>query len=447
MIDRRQLSEALARLDPRDREVLDYSLRRHVPDSDLAAVFDCGPSEVARMRAAAIERLADDLGVQRGADLGQVLTALLDHATWEDVPGATPLDSVAEGAPVGPARPAPPGRPAAAPPPPAADEPRTTLPTTPDEDPAERKAVLGILARGDRPPSAGAATPPPAPPSTGGRRWSLVAAALIGVLVTIGLGSVIVLGGDTEPSASIDENGATRPFEPQEEELGEPFPADPESAYRYPIAAIDKTVTLRDAPAGQPKLRVAPKTEWDSPRVLSVVERQGSWLAVLVPELPNGEVGWLQESDVARLDTVGWAIKADLTKREVAVERDGKVIRRFSIGIGREDHPTPVGRYAVTDKLSVSDPNSPYGCCVVALTGHQTELPEGWPGGDRLAIHATSDLSGLGEAVSLGCMRTDPKDARWLMNSVPLGTPVFIDAPAAEPEPKRQTSQDTPAKR
>jgi hypothetical protein len=450
MIDRRQLSEALARLDPRDREVLDYSLRRHVPDSDLAAVFDCGPSEVARMRAAAVERLADDLGVQRGADLGQVLTALLDHATWEDVPGAEPLASEPGGMPAAAGE-----RTAAAPPPqpPAPQstftpvEPLPAPPTAPfDEDPAERKAVLGILARGDRSSSAGAAIPPP-PPSTGGRRWSLLAAALIGVLVTIGLGSVIVLGDDTEPSASIDENGATRPFEPQEEELGEPFPAEPESAYRYPIAAIDKTVTLRDAPGGQPKLRVTPKTEWDSPRVLSVVERQGPWLAVLVPELPNGEVGWIAEADVARLDTVGWAIKADLTKREVAVERDGKVIRRFAIGIGREDHPTPVGRYAVTDKLSVSDPNSPYGCCVVALTGHQTELPEGWPGGDRLAIHATSDLSGLGQAVSLGCMRTDPKDARWLMDSVPLGTPVFVDAPAAEPAQESKTSQDAPDKR
>jgi hypothetical protein len=443
MIDRRQLSEALARLDPRDREVLDYSLRRHVPDSDLAAVFDCGPSEVARMRAAAVERLADDLGVQRGADLGQVLTALLDHATWEDVPGAEPL-APAGSPPAADESPVPP--PPRAAPSPLADKAPATLPTAPDEDPAERKAVLGILARGDRPSSAGAAIPPPPPPSSDGRRWSLVAAALIGVLVTIGLGSVIVLGNDTDPSASVDESNATRPFAPQEKDLGEPFPADPESAFRYPIAVIEKTVTLRDAPLGRPKLKVTPKTEWDSPRVLSVVERQGDWLAVLVPELPNGEVGWLEESDVARLDTVGWAIKADLTKREVAVERDGKVIRRFPIGIGREDHPTPVGRYAVTDKLKVSDPNSPYGCCVVALTGHQTELPEGWPGGDRLAIHATSDLSGLGEAVSLGCMRTDPKDARWLMESVPLGTPVFIDAPPAEPT-QRQTSQDTPVKR
>jgi hypothetical protein len=428
MIDRRQLSEALARLDPRDREVLDYSLRRHVPDSDLAAVFDCGPSEVARMRAAAIERLADDLGVQRGADLGQVLTALLDHSTWEDVPGATPLATAAAGP--------------AAPPP---SESAAPSPTSLDSvAPSERKEpVLGMLSPGvGRPAAADAGPPPPADPA--GRRWSLVASAvLIGVLIAIGFGSVVLLGDDGTNAAG-DQSAATRPFEPQEEELGEPFPSDPESAYRYPIAIVEETVTLRDQPLGKPMLRIAPKTEWESPRVLSVVERQGDWLAVLVPELDNGDVGWIQESDVERLDTVGWAIKADLTTRELEVERDGEVVKTLRIGIGREDHPTPVGRYAVTDKLSVTDPDSPYGCCVVALTGHQTRLPEGWPGGDRLAIHATSDLSGLGQAVSLGCMRSDPKDARWLMETVPLGTPVFVSE--SEP-PARDTSQNKPAKR
>lgn len=434
MIDRTQLSEALARLDPRDREVLDYSLRRHVPDSDLAAVFDCGASEVARMRAAAVERLADDLGVQRGTDLGQVLTALLDHATWENVPGAAPLDAPAAEQPAGEA------------PAPAAIPATPATPVAPAEPtPEERKAVLDMLDR--RGPAVAAATPPPASNDPNGRRWSLVAAALIGVLVTIGLGSVIVLGDDAGSTSLSDENSATRPFEPKEQELGEPFPSEPEpeQEFHYPIAIVERPVTLLDAPLGERLARIEAKTEWGTPRVLSVVERQGGWLSVLAPELENGEVGWVRESDVARLGTVGWAIKADLTKRQIAVERDGKVIKTFSIGVGREDHPTPTGRFAVTDKLSVTDPNSPYGCCVVALTGHQTKLPEGWPGGDRLAIHATADVSGLGEAVSLGCMRTDPKDARWLMNSVPLGTPVFIEE--SQPPAPKPTSQGKPAKR
>jgi len=437
MIDRRQLSEALGRLDPRDREVLDYSLRRHVPDSDLAAVFGCGPSEVARMRAGAVERLADDLGVQRGTDLGQVLTALLDHATWEDVPGAPSVDVRRAGAVA-------PGGPAATP-----VEPGVTShpgpPPTPLDDGDERKApVLGMLDRRGRPVAA-AGSPPPDQP--GGRRWSLAAAVAIGVLVAIGLGSVIVLGDDSGSSSANEQDSATRPFEPQEEELGEPFPSEPEpkESYGYPIALIDHPVTVLDAPLGEPLARIATETEWDSPRVLSIVERQGGWLSVLAPELDNGQVGWIRESDVSRLSTVNWAIKADLTTRKATVERDGETIRTFEIAIGREDHPTPTGRFAVTDKLSVTDRGSPYGCCVVALTGHQTRLPEGWPGGDRLAIHATNDVSGLGQAVSLGCMRTDVEDARWLMNSVPLGTPVFISE--SPPPAQGSTSQRKSAKR
>ena len=53
-----------------------------MPDEALARVYDVAPQEVARRRAAAIERLADELGAQRGEDLGAVLQALLDEGTW-----------------------------------------------------------------------------------------------------------------------------------------------------------------------------------------------------------------------------------------------------------------------------------------------------------------------------------------------------------------------------
>jgi hypothetical protein len=419
MIDRKQLAEALGRLDPRDLEVLDYSLRRHVPDNDLAAVFDCGPSEVARMRAAAVERLANDLGVQRGSDLGHVLTALLDQSTWDLVPGARPADAADP-----PTRDDPPAVPSGDSTPAREkeqlDEQRHEPANVGSED---HRPVLGMLARGSgkRP-----ATAPDGTERQGSRSWLIAASVLIAVLVAVGIGSVVLLSGEGGSSSAAGGDG-TRPFVPREEEIGEPFPSEPESAYRYPTAIIERSTVLMDGPGGEPKVRISAKTEWDSPRVLSVVERQGDWLAVLVPELDNGEVGWVHDDQISRLDTVGWAIKADISKRVLEIERDGEVIRRLKIGVGRKDHPTPVGRYAVTDKLSVTDPGSPYGCCVVALTGHQTKLPEGWPGGDRLAIHATADLSGLGEAVSLGCMRSDPEDARWMMDEVPLGTPVFVN--------------------
>ena len=53
-----------------------------MPDEALARVYDVVPQEIARRRAAAIERLADELGAQRGEDLGAVLQALLDEGTW-----------------------------------------------------------------------------------------------------------------------------------------------------------------------------------------------------------------------------------------------------------------------------------------------------------------------------------------------------------------------------
>src|SRR3954452_14410619 len=81
MIPPEQLVAALERLDPRDLEVLDLSLRRHVPDDALANVMGWAPSEVARSRAAAIEHLANDLGVERGEDLGLVLKKLLHPET------------------------------------------------------------------------------------------------------------------------------------------------------------------------------------------------------------------------------------------------------------------------------------------------------------------------------------------------------------------------------
>jgi hypothetical protein len=437
MIDRQQLAEAIGRLDPRAREVLDYSLRRHVPDADLAAVFACEPRDVARMRAAAVEQLSEDLDVQRGADLGHVLTALLDRETWELLPPSArpsaelPSNPAGERAATGPA---------------VAGEVEADGASDADDlgagrDPdGDRAPVLGMLSQQDRPagpaPLAGPERADVGPGRRGrAQQWPLVAAMAIALVMAGGMAGVLLLGGDAGGSGTSEEDSAARPFLPQRQAIGDPFPTDPDSVNHYPIAILSGSNVLYEEPRGEPSVRIAGKTEWGSPRVLGVVERQGDWLAVLAPELANGEVGWIRDDEVERLDTVAWAIRANLAKRKLTVERDGKVVRSLSIGIGRSDHPTPTGRFAVTDKLQVTDAGSPYGCCVLALTGHQTKLPAGWPGGDRLAIHATRDLSGIGHPVSLGCLRAHPDHVRWMMNAVPLGTPLFVED--GEPDRRR----------
>jgi lipoprotein-anchoring transpeptidase ErfK/SrfK len=85
-------------------------------------------------------------------------------------------------------------------------------------------------------------------------------------------------------------------------------------------------------------------------------------------------------------------------------------------------------RFAVTDRLTTGNPSGPYGCCVLALTGHQPNLPQGWGGGDLLAIHATPAEQTIGQAASLGCLRATNAVMRLLLRAVPLGTRLRIRA-------------------
>src|SRR4029079_2923299 len=71
------------------------------------------------------------------------------------------------------------------------------------------------------------------------------------------------------------------------------------------------------------------------------------------------------------------------------------------VGIGAPGTATPTGRFAINDKIAGSRYSSVYGCCILALSGHQTNLPRGWTGGDRLAIHG-GPPAGPG---STGCLQ------------------------------------------
>jgi L,D-transpeptidase catalytic domain len=543
-----QLVEALDRIHPRDREMLSLSLRRRVPDEALAELYDCEPTDVARRRARAIERLADEMDLQRGEDLGAVLKALLEPETWSSVAAPVGEEFAADGgrgrlAPVPPPddSPTPPPPLAPVPPPengerPPRDEPSPTDGEGPrgDQPPLDKgdrpRGEEPPLENGERrrrdelPPTAGerprseqpprtngdrspsdesqpaagepgagagdtaaapagdategqpeAATDPPAPASAapspepadppateaGPARApdsgitptvaEMVAArereapdpprravplALFGLGIAALVGGAGVVGatqfGDANPIVQSTTGGGddddTRHFIPAEGgPLAAPFPTDPSAVSCYSTAYLPRATVLYRQAGGHRRFKITPRTEWGSPRVLGVVEQRGGWLGVQAPELRNGEIAWIRRRE-ARLDCVRWSLHADLSKRTLFVRRDGRTVRKMRVAVGRPQNPTPKGRFTVTDKLRVTDGDSAYGCCVLALTGHQTDLPEYWPGGDRLAVHATSDESSIGRPVSLGCLRTEARRARWLIETVPLGSPVFIRA-------------------
>ncbi|MHB8641444.1 MAG: L,D-transpeptidase [Gaiellaceae bacterium] len=182
------------------------------------------------------------------------------------------------------------------------------------------------------------------------------------------------------------------------------------------------TVTVHATPGGPVVARYDGRTDFGSPLVLAVGARRGRWIGVFTPAVPNGRLGWVRAGnvEVARVET---HVVVSLSRRRLTLYRGRHAMRSFTVGIGAPGTATPTGEFAITDKLPGARFSPVYGCCILALSGHQTHLPRGWTGGNRLAIHG-----GAFGAVSTGCLHADTTALRFLMAHVPLGTRVTIRA-------------------
>ena len=109
------------------------------------------------------------------------------------------------------------------------------------------------------------------------------------------------------------------------------------------------------------------------------------------PRLGNRQLGWVRATPL-RLLRRPVELDVDLSKRELIVRDARGLERRISVAVGAPATPTPVGRFYVTDKLRGADFGTYYGCCILALSGRQPNLPEGWsgrrPAGDPRLPHA-----------------------------------------------------------
>jgi hypothetical protein len=188
-----------------------------------------------------------------------------------------------------------------------------------------------------------------------------------------------------------------------------------------------RSIALRAKPSGAPIGRLTARTEFGSKRVLAVAATRGRWLGVSVPERPNGKLGWIDgRSGGIDRGRTNVALRADLSRRTLELRVGRRVVKRMRVAIGRPGSSTPTGRFAVTDKLSGGNYGPYYGCCILALSGHQPNTPAGWRGGNRLAIHGTNAPGLIGAAASAGCLRGADSDLHTLIRRVPVGTPVFI---------------------
>ena len=201
-------------------------------------------------------------------------------------------------------------------------------------------------------------------------------------------------------------------------------PADPT---RSLIAEIKQgtTVALYDAAGGRQIKRVGDETVFGSRTRLAVVAGRGEWLQVSTETAGDRRRAWIRASEVRLRDT-RYRLVVSLAARRLELLAGTRVVFRTRVAVGATAHATPTGRFGVTDKLAGSRFGNVYGCCILAISAVQEQLPANWPGGNRIALHGTNMPATIGNPVSTGCVRVGERPLRQLMRRVPLGTPVII---------------------
>ena len=185
-------------------------------------------------------------------------------------------------------------------------------------------------------------------------------------------------------------------------------------------------VRMHAHPGGKLLFRVLPRTAYGRRLILSVTRRRGAWAAVTTFLVPNGRRAWVRvDRHTFVVRRTRWRLDADLSARRLTVLHGGQRVRTLRVAIGAPATPTPPGTYAVTDKLRGGPFGSSYGCCILALSGHQPKVRTG-PIDGRLAIHGTDRPDLVGAHVSQGCLRARNDAVRWLMRTVPVGTQLTI---------------------
>jgi lipoprotein-anchoring transpeptidase ErfK/SrfK len=193
-------------------------------------------------------------------------------------------------------------------------------------------------------------------------------------------------------------------------------------------AAVGEVEVFADPDDDQPIRRLANPDENGTPLVFLVdgTDVGGAWLPVLLPVRPNGSTGWVRARDVEVAPT-SYRIEVELAAHHLTVWRDREVVLESPIGVGRDNTPTPGGRYYVKELIQPPTPDTVYGPYVFGLSGY-SEVVTSFAGDPdaTIAIHGNNDPTSIGRNVSHGCIRLPNDVVTRMTELIPLGTPVEI---------------------
>lgn len=221
---------------------------------------------------------------------------------------------------------------------------------------------------------------------------------------------------DVVPGSPMQQLRASVPFEDQaglsfyaratgSEVAVELRPNDPEPTWTFsnPIESGDDLVFLVDDFDGEDRYRV------------------------LLPVRPNGSYGWIRADDVELLRH-NFRILIELDAfRLTLFDREAEAFST-TVGVARENAPTPLGQYYTTELIQPAVPDTLYGAYAYGLSGYSETFTSFNGGPGQLGIHGTSEPESIGTNVSAGCIRMLDADITRLVEEfrVAPGVPVEV---------------------
>jgi len=148
-----------------------------------------------------------------------------------------------------------------------------------------------------------------------------------------------------------------------------------------------------------------------------------TWVRVRLASRPNGTTGWVPRIALGDLHLVRTRLVVDRERMTISLSRNGRLVFRAPVGIGRPAWPTPRGEFYVRERLEgFGDPF--YGPIALGTSARSTLTD--WPGGGYVGIHGTDQPDLIPGRISHGCIRLRNEDILRLSRLLPLGTPLTI---------------------
>lgn len=149
-----------------------------------------------------------------------------------------------------------------------------------------------------------------------------------------------------------------------------------------------------------------------------------SWYRVRLPILPNNTVGYIKKGDLSPLFAVNTHLYINRSALTATLKRNGKVVFKTRVGVGKSIWPTPRGEFYVRDKLT-NFGNPFYGPLAFGISARSAVLTD-WPGGGYVGIHGTNQPGLIPGYISHGCIRMRNPAIVALGRLMKVGSPVSI---------------------